>query len=276
MRQCLEAGANTLLMVGGKGRCRLGWYAEMQEILLKKAGYSFEMITLQSPLPLKKNWRSFLERLRPVIGPGKGPRLLADLYAAFLKAHYLDLGEELLFYWRAREKSGKRRRPLWGILPPLKEARRPGQSGASMPLSGRVAPGWKGPGAGALAGEAGGEIYAVYEDFVNGNLAKALGSLEDPHRGKKGMAMKWLRKTFCAPREATGAITGSRRPLLLFKGTGGRTRAGEHRPGRPGFPGGFRRVVHLWPFTCMPEIIAQNIMTRISRRRISGANRHCE
>jgi len=270
MRQCLEAGANTLLMVGGKGRCRLGWYAEMQEILLKKAGYSFEMITLHSPLPLKKNWRSFLERLRPVIGPGKGPRLLADLYAAFLKAHYLDLGEELLFYWRAREKERGSADALYGeFCRRLKEARRPGTVrrlyAAFRESCARLE---RAPGPEPLRVRLVGEIYAVYEDFVNGNLAKALGSLEGIRIEvrKEITAMKWLRENLL--RSPGGdwrhyRVKKAAAPYLkeLVGGHGLESIGLAALASREGFDG----VVHLWPFTCMPEIIAQNIMTRISR-----------
>ncbi|HHX87943.1 MAG TPA: hypothetical protein GX693_07195 [Firmicutes bacterium] len=28
---------------------------------------------------------------------------------------------------------------------------------------------------------------------------------------------------------------------------------------------GIEGVIHLWPFTCMPEIIAQSILTRVSK-----------
>ena len=31
---------------------------------------------------------------------------------------------------------------------------------------------------------------------------------------------------------------------------------------------GFDGVIHLWPFTCMPEIIAQSILTRVVRKEI--------
>ncbi|HEX2948606.1 MAG TPA: acyl-CoA dehydratase activase-related protein, partial [Armatimonadota bacterium] len=51
MRYMLEHGANTLLMVGGKGYCRLGWYAQVQEQLLRNLGYDFELLVVDSPFP---------------------------------------------------------------------------------------------------------------------------------------------------------------------------------------------------------------------------------
>ncbi len=44
----LESGADTLLMVGdsGKGSCRLGFYARIHQVILRELGYDFRMITL--------------------------------------------------------------------------------------------------------------------------------------------------------------------------------------------------------------------------------------
>jgi len=113
-----------------------------------------------------------------------------------------------------------------------------------------------------------GEIYAVYEDFVNGNLAKALGSLEGIRIEvrKEITAMKWLRENLL--RSPGGdwrhyRVKKAAAPYLkeLVGGHGLESIGLAALASREGFDG----VVHLWPFTCMPEIIAQNIMTRISR-----------
>src|SRR4030066_2016314 len=41
-----EAGADTLIMVAGRGPCRFGYYAETQRRILEDAGYEFEMVPL--------------------------------------------------------------------------------------------------------------------------------------------------------------------------------------------------------------------------------------
>jgi len=42
--EAAELGADTLLMVGGYGICRLGYYAKTQEQILHDLGYDVEMI----------------------------------------------------------------------------------------------------------------------------------------------------------------------------------------------------------------------------------------
>ena len=44
MMDALEAGADTLIMV--MGLCRLGYYAELQEQVLRDLGYEFDFINL--------------------------------------------------------------------------------------------------------------------------------------------------------------------------------------------------------------------------------------
>ena len=64
MRYMLDHGANTLVMVGGKGYCRLGWYAQVQERLLRNLGYDFQLVIVESPLPLKTRWPAFSRMLK--------------------------------------------------------------------------------------------------------------------------------------------------------------------------------------------------------------------
>lgn len=45
--QALENGADTILMAGGVGPCRFGYYCEVQKEILKDAGYDFEMIVIE-------------------------------------------------------------------------------------------------------------------------------------------------------------------------------------------------------------------------------------
>lgn len=47
--QAIEQGADTIVIVGSCGPCRLGEYCEMQMKLLKKLGYNLEFIVIDSP-----------------------------------------------------------------------------------------------------------------------------------------------------------------------------------------------------------------------------------
>ncbi|HHX87704.1 MAG TPA: hypothetical protein GX693_05965, partial [Firmicutes bacterium] len=180
MRQCLEAGANTLVMVAGKGRCRLGWYAEIQDLLLKKAGYDFTMVTIGSPFPLGSNYRLFAQSLGQLFGGRSVSGALSSALLAYCKSLRLEQGEQLLYKLRAlEEKRGSAdklfARFVAGVrgsntLSSLKRCWQEFQHECvSLDLVEGIRP---------LKVRLIGEIYAVFEDFVNNNLARVLGSLE--------------------------------------------------------------------------------------------------
>ncbi|MBC7325824.1 MAG: hypothetical protein H5T99_11015, partial [Moorella sp. (in: Bacteria)] len=104
IRELVEAGAGLIVMVGGKGRCRLGWYAQVQELLLKRKGYDFQLVIVDSPLPLTKNWGKFKEAVRLVAGNASWPKIIRSFYLGYLKMKTLDDAEKLVRRKRAYER----------------------------------------------------------------------------------------------------------------------------------------------------------------------------
>ena len=47
--QAYNLGADTVLMAGGCGPCRFGYYCEMHREILKDLNYNMEVITLEPP-----------------------------------------------------------------------------------------------------------------------------------------------------------------------------------------------------------------------------------
>ncbi len=270
MRQCLEAGANTLVMVGGKGRCRLGWYAEIQELLLKKAGYDFTMISIGSPFPLGSNYRSFAFSVGQIFGGRSISGALNSALLAYWKSLRLEQGEQLLYRLRAVEEKRGAADGLYtqfveevkrsNTLKSLKNCWQEFQCECAsldrvegiIPLKVRLI----------------GEIYSVFEDFVNHHLAKTLGSLEGVRVeiDQEITVMNWLHyNVLHHPRLLLRhkKITRAARPYL-------RDLVGGHGLDSIGLTAlapreGVEGVIHLWPFTCMPEIIAQSILTRVTK-----------
>ena len=84
--EALEAGADTLVMT--HGLCRLGYYGELLEQILRDLGYSFEMVNLsQYSTGRKKDWLKAAQRINPKI---KLPRAAAALLETFKMVDYLD------------------------------------------------------------------------------------------------------------------------------------------------------------------------------------------
>jgi predicted nucleotide-binding protein (sugar kinase/HSP70/actin superfamily) len=112
-----------------------------------------------------------------------------------------------------------------------------------------------------------GEIYVVNEPFVNKEVEKTLGSLEKRVRVHRKLDLSnWvsyhLFKTPGAVKDykAVAAMAESYLPVAV--GGHGQESVGEAVMAKKH---GYDGVLHLFPFTCMPEIIAQNVLVKISR-----------
>ena len=268
MREILDAGANTLFMVGGKGRCRLGWYAQIQEQLLQRAGYDFEMISLGSPVPLGTNWGTFRDALKRLSGNAPWVRIIRAVYFGYLKLLYLDRAEAFCHKMRAIERYRGTTDKLFNRfirkierasdvrttkqeMLEFQEAVRSIETEDTRPLKVRIA----------------GEIWVVLEHFVNQEIEKMLAS-QDSIRvevDRELSASHWFRQNVLSDpalkaREHKVVQAASK---FLNEPVGGH---GQESVGATVLAReeGCDGVVHIFPFTCMPEIVAQNILVRVS------------
>lgn len=90
MIDALEAGADTLVMA--MGLCRLGYYAELQEQILRDLGYQFEMINL-SEYSTGKN-RDYLKALKRINPKMSLPKFTIAVAEGLKMVEYIDEIEE--------------------------------------------------------------------------------------------------------------------------------------------------------------------------------------
>lgn len=77
MMDALEAGADTILMT--MGLCRLGYYGELQEEILRGLGYEFEMINFSEySTGKKRDYIKALKRINPKCSLAKATKGLTD------------------------------------------------------------------------------------------------------------------------------------------------------------------------------------------------------
>ena len=79
--QAMEQGADTIVITGGCGPCRFGYYAEMHREILRDLGYDIEIIALELN---DKGIKELLEKMKKLFG-GKIASSAIPLYRA-LKA----------------------------------------------------------------------------------------------------------------------------------------------------------------------------------------------
>lgn len=271
MREALDNGANALFMVGGKGRCRLGWYSQVQENLLRKAGYDFDMIAIDTPFPLKERWKQFAGTVAALSNGKPWLNIAAGAWRGYQKALIIDDAMKKLFHARAVEKERgcadfAFEKLLKGLVTSVsvKAAKQCyatfGNEILSIPEEKGVQP---------YRIRVMGEIFVVLEDFVNMGLAKALGSQADRRVwiDREISATGWFRTNILRSRDYIKRhkkIERAASPYLneIVGGHGVESVGLAALAREEGMDG----VIHLFPFTCMPEIVAQNILTRVSAR----------
>lgn len=270
MRAVLEKGANTIIMVGGKGRCRLGWYAQLQELLLKAKGYDFRLIIIDSPVPLKTRWKPFRQALREATGNAPLWKIAKGLYLGYHKMAALDQGEAWVRRKRAYEETRGAADKAWrrfvrqikkaGYVGQVKRAEKELWEELEAIPEEKVIP---------LRVKIIGEIYTVLESFVNQEIERFLASRPDLRVEvvRNLTATQWfdlhvLHKQ--KAREHHQRIISAAAPYLRVPvGGHGQESVGELVLAKEE---GFDGVIHLLPFTCMPETVAQNIMVPLSEK----------
>ena len=260
--EAIELGAEGIIMAGGSGPCRFGYYAEVQREILTDLGKDIEIIVLEPP---KENFPKFRAQLSRLFAT-KGIRSFTrGAQFAWEKLKVAESLEQITHVSRPREAiQGQTSQALEGALWRLRSTstvrgiRELGQLECDHIRS--------------LAVRAGnplkigivGEIYTVLEPFVNLDLEERLGHLGVEIKRTINL-VEWIKHHL---------ILNS---LRLYKDDFLRQKAKGYLRG---FVGGhglesvahavmlaeekYDGVIHILPFTCMPEIVAQSVLSHVS------------
>lgn len=261
----LRMGADTLLSVFGSWSCRFGYYGRLHHRILRDLGWEFESILLG-----KESWKKVWHIVCSLNGHNRG-RAAKRAWHAFRvgsrKSRLVELAEDLARRVRPYELSAGESTKALGeslklirkqeTLPDLDRAERHirqmftsiERDGGRNPLKIYVV----------------GETYVVLEPAVNFDLERRLGEmgiLVEPfltvHRWLIHPLNLGLRGKY-----GEFAARGRAVPYLRYPLGGedqqavGFTILASER--------GFDGVIHLQPFTCMPETIAHQILLKVSR-----------
>ncbi len=90
--ECIERGADTILITGSCGPCRFGEYCELQMKILKRAGLCAEMIVIDSPSSIGR--QALWERIKK-ISCASGINKAAKLFAVRRSLAVLNLADEI-------------------------------------------------------------------------------------------------------------------------------------------------------------------------------------
>ncbi len=256
--EAAELGADTLLMAGGTGICRLGYYAKTQEQILHDLGYNVEMIQfgvsqhklfgilgiikrLSNNAPWSKiisafrfglaklNAQDRIERVVQKVRPVERIKGTANkLFAKAIKA--IDQADD----------HDTLKKVEIDYVDQLNQVARDAQA---QPLIVGIT----------------GEFYVVLEPFSNMDVESELGKLGVEVR-RTTFISGWTKfSLFLNPLGVNEKDRIHKAALPYLKrdiGGDGWESVGE----KVLHAGEYDGLVHLAPFTCMPEIVAQNIM----------------
>jgi len=266
LAQALEAGADTILMAGGVGPCRFGFYGELQREILKDMGYDFRMIIVDPP---QGRVRHIIEAVRSFLPPVTPRQVVRACRLAWKKLNCIDKLEALANKTRAFErKPGSVSAALDRALNSIDLAETEQQvldayqDGVKEIKQCKVDDDRPVVKVGLV-----GEIYVVLEPFANHSIERKLGELgvivDRPlnisHWLKLNVILDFL--------NMAGGINPGKLALPYLShtvgGHGRETVAHTVNYAESRYDG----VIQVAPFTCMPEIVAESVLHRVSRER---------
>ncbi len=252
MLEAAERGADTILMAAGARKCRFGYYCYLQERTLAEMypGCRFVAVTQYSPY-------QFFFRVMPGlfgVSPTRVFRATAKMYA---KSQLTLEFRQLLNRKRAVDfEEGERLRSR--ALGIVEQARTMSQvRAARRQLRKMFALGGRRP---ALRLGLVGEIYFTIEQFANGDIEKELNRLGCEVVFERSLYHHILHVLHINLRSAWSHWRARRYLAECPGGEAMRTVGESARFARAGLDG----IVHVFPFTCMPENIALEALQMIS------------
>lgn len=261
--EAAELGADTILMAGGCGPCRFGYYAQVEYEILKDLGYDYELVVLEPP---ERHIGELLSKIRYITGRSSWLEVIRGIRFGYQKALAVDELERQAMRKRPREVTpGSTDRSLKVALEEiigastfteLEGARiRAGEIMDSVQTETR--PVYK---VGLV-----GEIYTLLEPFANLDIERRLGML-GLEVDRSIYLSEWVNDHlfmgFIKGLRSSKEYCRAASPYLThFVGGHGQETVGSTVVySRQGFDG----IIQILPFTCMPEIVAQSILPSVS------------
>ena len=262
--EAFRLGAEAIVMAGGVGPCRFGYYAQVEREILDDLGYPYRMIVLEPP---KGHLSDLVDEIRDFTGQRSLLRIYRAVRLGFEKLAALDSIERRAGLVRAEEAvRGDTSRAVQKAMTLIDRAAMVGDVRAagkrSLELLEAIP---RRPGPPALRIGLVGEVYMLLEPFVNLDIERELGEmgvvverhvyLTDWVRSH--LALDFLRMDH--EREMRQAAAPYLRHWV--GGHGLETIGNSVLYARRGFDG----VIQVAPLTCMPEIVARSLLPVLSK-----------
>lgn len=259
--EAIERGADTIIMAGGNGPCRFGFYGVLQERILREAGYAARMLILN-----QDNVGEVFGELSRIVGKSR-LALVPSFYFAWKALRLSEKNDELSAFYRARTtKKGE----VTAVHKSVQErilsiSTHAAASALSREIEHiyRSAVACDVPPEEVLQIGLLGEIYMVLDDRANMDVVRFLGDMNVWVRRTISISDWLLKLIYCDffTGKSYGRMKRIARPYLSSDvgGKGVQTIASAIIFARQKVDG----LVHITPFSCMPEIVATTILPKV-------------
>jgi len=260
----LERGATELGMGGCNAYCRFGYYWPVQKLILEDLGYDFKFVTLNYESP-----KEILQVMKRDICPDRNVlQIIRAFRVMWLKNRLTDIVDKLIYKYRAVEftkgDTEKLAQKAFNIIVEAKGIKNIKRLAKTLPKMFEDEINYDKK-ANPLKVCVNGEIYVVLEPSLNLDVMRRLNEIgvqvETPITLRRyidiGIKLNPFKKLHYEH------SVKAAKPYVEYR-CGGET---QENLGdvilykNDGWDG----VVHLYPFTCMPEIISRSIFPQISK-----------
>ena len=256
--EAAELGANTLLMPGGYGICRLGYYTKIQQQILYELGHNIEIIQMGVS---ERKFYGIMESIKRVANNAPWLKIFSALRFGLAKLNTLDKIEQTVQKVRSVELvKGTANRLYTRAVSAIDEVNNYHDlKQVRKDYIGQLDEVTRSNGKRPLIVGVTGEFYVLLEPFSSFDVESELGKLGVEVK-RTTFLSEWTKFSyFLNPlgMNEKDKIHKAAVPYLKRDiGGDGWESVGEKVLHAKEYDG----MVHLAPFTCMPEIIAQNIM----------------
>ena len=267
--EAVDEGADTIVITGGIGPCRFGYYGEVERQILRDAGYAYDVVTLEPP---DGSLLGLAGRIRYLAGSKNSwVKILKALRFAYLKSVALDRVEDLIHAARPRLPDPRATEKLYedakiriaqtmtdiGVKDTVRwvqESIREGQEGLNpserfcKPL--RI---------GII-----GEIYTILDPYTSVGIEVELGRLGvevDRSIYLSGWVGNHVFQGLAPGYRSIKSYSGHAKPYLphFVGGHGQETVGAAVKFAKEGFDG----IIQIFPLSCMPEIVAASVLPKV-------------
>lgn len=257
--EAIEGGADYVAMITSPGICRLGEYGNNIKTTLQEMGYKANYIELS----LYDGFRGLYRFMKELSGKNNPVQIIRAINICMRKIFVIDELDSVLSYYRAREirqgdaeKNYKKALHLIDSADKTSILKKARKKAIDIIKSTKIDPNRE-----VLHVDLTGEIFLVNDEFSNQNIERELGRMGVETR--RSLTVGSFLKDAIIPKAFRKGETHLERAERMAKPYLTRDIGGDSLEcvsdvayaDERGIDG----IIHISPFTCMPEIMTQNI-----------------